>query len=132
MPSALQNSVAAMTPKVSLSSVAMAPPMRAMPETRCWLEISRTAVVNDMPGIRMIRLASTTDLIASGTMKALTRIATMVATSALIASLAAASCGRTAAARVMQPMIVPITAATTRSTHELCRNSAAIEAADKP
>jgi hypothetical protein len=103
-----------------------------MPETRCWLEISRTALVSDMPGTRMIRLASTTDLIASGTTNALTTIATVVATSAQIASLATASCGRLAASRVMQPMITPITAATTRSTQELCRNNAAMLAADKP
>ena len=121
-----------MVPKVSLSRVDIAPPMRAMPETRCWLEISRTALVSDMPGTRMIRLASTTDLIASGTTNALTTIVTVVATSAQIASLATASRGRLAASRGMQPMTAPIAPATTRSTQELCRNNAAMLAADKP
>src|SRR3546814_11281698 len=85
-----------------------------------------------MPGTRMIRLASTTDLIASGTTNALTTIATVVATNAQITSLATARRGLLAASKVMPPMIRPITAATTRPPPELGRNSPAIPAAATP
>ena len=132
MPSALHTSLAASVPKPSLSRVDMAPPMRAMPDTRCWLEISRTAVVSDIPGIRMIRLDRITDLIASGTIHALTTMVIIVATRALMASLATDRRGRVDARMVMPPISRPITPATTMSTHELCRNSAAMQAADSP
>ena len=59
-PSSAQSCVAASVPNASFSSVAIAPIMRAVPEMRCWLESSRTAVVSVMPGISTIRLAMIT------------------------------------------------------------------------
>jgi hypothetical protein len=59
-PNRAQIWVAATVPKASLSRTAMAPAIRAVPETRSWLDNSRTAAVRLMPGSRMIRLATTT------------------------------------------------------------------------
>ena len=49
-----------------LSAVPSQPIMRALPEIRCWLDNSRTAVVSVMPGISTITLAMTTARNSSG------------------------------------------------------------------
>ena len=132
MPSAAHSWVAATVPKVSLSKVDTAPPTRATPDTRCWLEISRTAVVSDMPGISTISPASTTDFTASGTTKALITMAMVVATRAQIASLATARRGRAAERMVMAPITRPISPDTSRSAQELCSSRPTTQAADRP
>src|SRR5690606_10668890 len=90
MPNSAQICVAATVPKPSFSSTAMAPAMRAVPETRSWLESSRTAAVRLMPGNRMIRLATTTERTWIGTRYTATRVAMIVASRAEMASNAAA------------------------------------------
>ena len=121
---ALQSCVAASAPNASFSSVITAPAKRATPEIKCCVDNSRTAVVRLTPGIRTIKLASTTDFTSIGTNHALTTVATNVASNAEIASKLALSRGRPSEIIANAPVTRPIPPAAARSTHDACRIAA--------
>src|SRR3546814_6012787 len=97
-----------MVPTVSLSIVLIAPAKRAVPEIRFWLVSSLTALVSDMPGISTISAAITTVLRLSGPTNLATRIATVAASIAEIASLASRRRGRVADTQSTTPTSSPI------------------------
>ena len=74
-------------PIVSLRIVVSAPANRAVPDTRCRLVSSFTALVSVMPGSSTMSAAMTTVLRFSGPTRLATAMATMPATTPAIASL---------------------------------------------
>ncbi len=94
--------------------------MRAVPDIKCWLDNSRTAVVRVMPGTNTIRLASTTERTATGTTNAAIAVATTVASNAASASAAAAMFGRALANSKRRPIIKPITVDAATPAQSVC------------
>ena len=115
-PIAVSTCVAATLPNVSLSNTVSAPAKRVVPVTNCCVASSVTAVVSVSPGMSTINAETITVCNESGATKWAKAVASVVATSAAMASLAAARCGRVMLMSTIHPMISPSANATAMSS----------------